>query len=163
MTMTDYLNIYLRDQHAMGVVWRDLARRAERNNHGTPLGTALSDVADGIAEDVRVFETIMRAVGTRPDRLKTTAGAVAERLARLKPNGHLRSYSPLSRFLELDALVMGIEGKKILWRTLRDSADLGERLPDVDFARLLERAEIQRQRLDAFHTKCARETFGVGD
>ena len=66
------------------------------------------------------------------------------------------SYSPLSRFDELDFLVMGIEGKKILWANLRDFAGLRERLPDIDFDALIERAERQRAELEPFRAEAGR-------
>lgn len=37
VTVDDFLSIYLRDQRAMGVLWRELARRAQRDNRGTTL------------------------------------------------------------------------------------------------------------------------------
>ena len=46
-----YLGIYLNDQLALGVGWRELARRAAGANRGTPLGDALAEVAREIAED----------------------------------------------------------------------------------------------------------------
>jgi hypothetical protein len=36
-------------------------------------------------------------------------------VGRVKLNGQLATYSPFSRFIELDFLAMGIEGKKLLW------------------------------------------------
>jgi hypothetical protein len=45
---------------------------------------------------------------------------------------------------------MGIEGKKVLWSTLRDLAGLAQRLPDIDFAELLRRAEDQRSTLEPY-------------
>jgi hypothetical protein len=36
----------------------------------------------------------------------------------LKPNGQLRGYAPLSRLLELETLLAGINGKGALWRAL---------------------------------------------
>jgi hypothetical protein len=143
-----FLRIYLNDQLALGLAWRELARRAARENRGGAAGEALATVARMIAEDVDTFETIMRRLGVRRSSLKTAAAVVAERLARLKLNGRIRSYSPLSRFIELDVLAMGIDGKKLLWTTLRDLAGLGERLPDVDFAELIARAELQRELLE---------------
>lgn len=143
----------------MGVAWRELARRAARNNKGTELGAALDLVATGIAEDVDTFQTIMRKLGVRPDPVKNTLAAVAERVGRLKPNGRFRSYSPLSRFEELEFLTMGIDGKKQLWATLRDLAGLGERLPEVDFEELIARAAQQRTELEAYRTASGREAF----
>jgi hypothetical protein len=152
----DLLRIYLNDQLALGVAWRELARRAAAENEGTELGTALADVAQQIAEDVQTFEALMRRLGFVPSRLKTGAAVVAERIGRLKLNGQLRGYSPLSRFVELDALVMGIDGKVTLWENLRDLAGLGERLPDVDFDGLAARARGQRARLEPFHRAAGR-------
>ncbi|MEV6828241.1 hypothetical protein [Amycolatopsis sp. NPDC051102] len=157
--MTDYLAVYLRDQLALGVTWRALARRARDNNKGTPLGGALAEVEDGIAEDVRTFEAVMRTLGIRPNPAKVALAAVAERFGRLKRNGRWVTYSPLSRFLELEGLAMGIEGKKILWHTLGDLAGLRDRLPDTDFDELLARAARQRQTLEPFRRAAGTEAF----
>lgn len=162
MTANSYLSIYLRDQLALGVLWRELAQRSARNNRGSDLGRALDGVATGIAEDVDTFADIMRRLDVAPNRLKTGAAVVAERLGRLKLNGRLRGYSPLSRFFELDALVMGIEGKKTLWTTLSTYAGLGARFPDLDFDELVRRAGAQREALDPFHAAAASDVFGEG-
>jgi hypothetical protein len=156
----DLLRIYLRDQHALGVGWRELAERAARSNRGTALGAALADVARAIAEDVRTFEGVMRRLGVGPDPVKGALVTVGERLARLKLNGRLTTYSPLSRFLELDVLTIGIGGKEQLWATLRDLADLRERLPDVDLDGLIARAREQRDRLEPFRQQAGRAAFG---
>jgi hypothetical protein len=149
-TPMKYLGIYLNDQLALGVGWRELARRAAGANRGTPLGGALAEVARQIAEDVATFEQIMERLDVPKSRAKVAGAVVAERFGRLKLNGSLTSYSPLSRFAELEFLVMGITGKIQLWQTLRDLAGLGERLPDVDFDALVARAEAQRQLLEPF-------------
>ena len=151
--MKRYLRIYMNDQLALGVGWRELARRAHGSNEGTELGDALARVAQGIAEDVATFERIMQRLGLRPNRVKTTLAVVGERVGRLKPNGHARSYSPLSRFVELDLLVMGLDDKRLLWANLRDLAGLGAALPDIDFDELIRRAERQRDELMPFHAQ----------
>jgi hypothetical protein len=158
-----FLAIYMNDQLALGVGWRELARRARGQNEGTPLGEALERVATRIAEDVETFEGIMARLGIGRDRLKPPLAIAAERLGRLKLNGQLRGYSPLSRFAELDALAMGIEGKKVLWANLRDYADLAARLPSVDFDGLIERARRQRAELEPFRARAGRDAFiGAG-
>jgi hypothetical protein len=144
VTANRYLAIYLNDQLALGVGWRELARRTANENRDTEHGPALADVAQQIAEDVRTFESIMMRLGVRKSAVKTAAATAGERLGRLKPNGHLRTYSPLSRFVELEFLIMGIEGKKQLWQTLRDLAQI----PDVDFDALIARAQAQRDALE---------------
>jgi hypothetical protein len=143
-----FLAIYMNDQLAAGVLWREVARRSQRSNHGTPTGDALQRVATAIAEDVLTFEQIMDRLGLRRSRIKPALAVAAERVGRLKFNGRLTSYSPLSRFAELDFLAIGIEGKNQLWQNLRDGADLATRLPDVDFDGLVERAQRQRDEIE---------------
>jgi hypothetical protein len=155
-----FLRIYMNDQLALGVGWRELAKRARGQNEGTPLGEALARVATGISEDVETFEAMMERLGFERDRVKPVLTSAAERLGRLKLNGQWRGYSPLSRFAELDVLAMGIEGKKILWANLRDFGDLRRRLPDVDFDLLIERAERQREALEPFRARAGREALG---
>jgi hypothetical protein len=145
-----YLAIYLNDQLALGIGWRELARRAASENRGTDAGEMLERVARGISEDVETFASIMERLNVRQSRVKTGAAVVGERLGRLKLNGRVRGYSPLSRFVELEFLAMGIDGKQLLWRTLRDLAGLRERLPDVDFDELIRRAEQQRADVEPF-------------
>ena len=50
----------------------------------------------------------MEALGARVDRLKAAAAWGGEKLGRLKLNGQLRGYSPLSRVVELEGLALGV-------------------------------------------------------
>lgn len=63
---------------------------------------------------------MMRRLGVRAYLVKTGMAFAAERLGRLKFNGRLRGYPPLSRFVELEFLTVGLQGKKQLWMTPRD-------------------------------------------
>ncbi|MDQ3895051.1 MAG: hypothetical protein M3292_10410 [Actinomycetota bacterium] len=151
----------MNDQLASGLVFREVARRAARENAGTALGDALTRVASEIAEDITTFERMMERLGLARSRVKPRLAIAAERLARLKLNGRVLTYSPLSRFAELDLLAIGIEGKKILWVNLADLAGLRERLPDVDFAALIERATSQRAELEPFRASAGRDALHV--
>jgi hypothetical protein len=159
--MHGYLRIYMNDQLALGVLWREMARRSAGENRGSELGVALEHVADAIAEDVATFERMMQRLALRRSPVKPMAAVAAERVARLKPNGHLRGYSPLSRFDELDFLTMGIAGKKQLWANLRDLAGLAERLPDVDFDALIARAQAQLDELEPLRRVAGREALAA--
>ncbi|HUR84935.1 MAG TPA: hypothetical protein VMY78_06280 [Solirubrobacteraceae bacterium] len=157
-----YLAIYMNDQLALGVLWREIARRSARANHGTPAGEAIEGVAQGISKDVETFERMMSDLGIPKTHAKPMLALAGERFGRLKLNGHLRRYSPLSRFEELDFLVMGIDGKVVLWENLRDLANLGERLPDVDFDNLIQRARAQRTALETHHANAGRQALAGG-
>ncbi len=153
------LRIYMTDQLALGVLWREIARRAHNASDGTPEGAALERVASAISEDVALFGQMMRRLGFSTRTPKTLLAVAAERIGRLKLNGRLISRSPLSRFEELDFLVMGIDGKVVLWQNLRDGAGLGSRLPDINFDALIERARSQRAQLEPFHAQAAQEAL----
>jgi hypothetical protein len=81
--------------------------------------------------------------------VKPLGAWVMEKLGRLKLNGRVRSYSPLSRVLELESLTIGITGKIRLWTALEQA--LGGTLGEVDFGALAERAVAQRSRIEELH------------
>jgi hypothetical protein len=159
MAPNRFLGIYMNDQLASGLVFREVAHRAARENAGTEVGDSIARVATAIAQDIQTFERLMERLGLRQSRVKPRLAIAAERLARLKLNGRLVGYSPLSRFVELDFLVMGIEGKKILWANLADLAGLRERLPDVDFDALIERADKQLAELEPVRCAAGRDAL----
>lgn len=88
------------------------------------------------------------------DRLKPCGAWIAEKIGRLKPNGQLRGYSPLSRLIELEGLYIGISGKARLWKIL--ATTLGETVPGVDFAALGERADRQRTEIEGLQEEAAK-------
>jgi hypothetical protein len=140
------LAIYLNDHLAGSTVGVELARRARGSNEGTPLGEFLTTLTVEIEEDRDTLGDVMEAVGAGRDRLKVTGAWAGEKLGRLKLNGSLLGYSPLSRVVELEGLRLGVEGKACLWRMLRELAD--PRLAGFDFDALIARAERQRDELE---------------
>jgi hypothetical protein len=112
---------------------------------------------------VTEFEAIMKRLGIPRSPLKPPLAIAVERVGRLKLNGRVIEYSPLSRFAELDFLAIGIDGKKLLWANLRDLADLRAQLPDVDFDHLIARAERQRAEIEPFRSRAGREALAGSD
>lgn len=156
----EYLSVYINDQLAANVAWRELARRAQRSNRGTPLGDTLAEVVTALEQDVETLRGIMGRLGISHSRIKPALAMAAERAGRLKLNGALRAYSPLSRFAELDTLCLGIEGKRQLWENLREFVRINERLPDIDIDALIARAERQRALLEPHRRATGAEVFG---
>jgi len=64
-----------------------------------------------------------------------------EKVGRLKLNGQLTGYSPLSRLVELEGLELGITGKRAMWAALEHV--IGADVPGFDFGELQRRAERQ--------------------
>jgi hypothetical protein len=141
------LGLYLNDHLAGATLGLELVRRTARENKDSELGSFLADVLfPEIEEDRRTLQRLMGQTGIAPSRPKVAAAWLAEKLGRLKLNGELRRYSPLSRLVELEGLAVGIEGKRALWLAL-GAARLGG-LSGFDFQALAERAEFQRSRLE---------------
>lgn len=145
-----YLPIYLNDHLAGATAGVELARRLEAANREVEaLAPTLRQVCGEIEVDRETLEDVLDRLGVSRSPVKPGAAWLLERLGRLKPNGHLRGYSPLSRVLELEGLAMGIVGKTELWRTL-SGLDLDERA-GVDFEALTARAEEQHEAVTALH------------
>jgi hypothetical protein len=153
------LGIYLNDHLAGATVGVELARRARASNRDDPeLGGPLTEVCAEIEADRETLRRTMERLGIRRSCLKPAAGWVGEKLGRLKLNGRLRGYSPLSRVVELEGLAIGIAGKARMWRSLETA--LGGDLAGTDFGALAERADRQRARVEELHRIAARRSFG---
>jgi hypothetical protein len=149
------LAIYLNDHLAGATAGVELARRSESANRGSDFGSFLHELGVEIESDRRELADLMGRLGIAQDRLKVAAAWTAEKVGRLKPNGALTGYSPLSRVLELEALSGGVEAKLSLWRALGElSADA--RLGDFDSERFIERARSQLEGLERHHRHAAR-------
>jgi hypothetical protein len=158
---TRLLAIYLNDHLAGSTVGLELARRARGANRGTPFEAPLERLATEIEEDRTALLDVMRRLGVSRDPLKEWAGWLAEKWGRLKLNGRLTGYSPLSRVLELELLSVGVEGKRLLWRALGDVAADDARLADVDLGALGRRAERQRRLLEEQRRRALELAFGA--
>lgn len=153
------LAIYLNDHLAGSTVGVELARRARGANEGSELGQLLDRLVREIEEDRDTLGAVMDAVGAGRDSLKKAAAWIGEKGGRMKLNGQLIGYSPLSRLVELEGLSLGIEGKSRLWAMLRELAD--PRLSSFDFEALSQRAERQRSELEPFRRDAGRAAFGA--
>lgn len=153
------LAIYLNDHLAGATVGRELARRAAANNRGNAFGGVLDALAGEIDEDRDTLVALMRTLDVRPDQVKVALGWVTEKVGRLKLNGQLTSYSPLSRVVELEGLAMGVRGKHALWTALQEIAPGEPRLAAVDLPALVARAERQQHLLEEQRRRAAQTAF----
>jgi hypothetical protein len=147
--------VYLNDHLMASAAGHGLARRAAAENRGTRFGDLLAEIAAEIGDDRAELLELMRSLGIRPSRVRQVIGTAAERLGRLKTNGHLLRYSELSRMLELEMLSVGIEGKRELWEALRAGAVGDDRLDEARLVHLAARAQDQRSRLEPWRLAAA--------
>ena len=149
------LKIYLQDHHAASAAGLDLVRRLARENAATPFRDDLARLAEEVADDRATLGNVLQALGVEPSRVKIALARSAERLSRLKLNGRLLHYSPLSRLIELETLSAGIEAKRDLWQALGQTVDR----EFVDLDRLTGRAETQLALVERLRTSAASLAF----
>jgi hypothetical protein len=154
-----YVRVYLQDHLAGSTTGLELARRVRDENKDTDYGAPLAKIVDEIEADRRQLEGIMQDLGFGGDRLKNIAAWGFEKLGRLKLNGELTRYSPLSRLVEMEGLLTGITGKWALWVALLEIAPSEPRLDAALLGRLRDRAEEQRATVEELRRKAAREAF----
>ena len=159
----DYLKIYLEDHYAGATAGLELARRAAGANRGTPYGDVLEPIAREIEEDRDALRAIMTMLGVGPDRFKVAGAWAGEKAGRLKLNGHLTGYSPQSRVVELEGLVVGVTGKRCLWAALRHIEPLEPRLDREQLELLLQRADGQLDTLEEQRLKAVNEAVAAAE
>jgi predicted DNA-binding ribbon-helix-helix protein len=153
------LRIFMQDHMAGATAGLELAKRARGANRGTTYADALAQIADEIAEDRKALEELMSDLGFGSDRAKNVGAWAGEKLGRLKLNGRLTGYSPLSRVIELEGLLGGISLKLSLWGILLEVAEQEPRLDSARLRRLITRGEEQRRTVAELRAQAAREAF----
>ena len=155
------LAIYLNDHFAGSTAGVALAQRCLANNERSELGTFLRGLVAEITDDRATLSQLMDELSIPRSRAKIAAALTAERVGRLKLNGRITSYSPLSRLVELEGLSVGIEGKRLLWLVLAQVAATDPRLSQHDLEALADRARTQRESLEPHRQAAAVEALNA--
>lgn len=160
----DRLRVYLNDHLAGAVAGIQLAKRSRQSNAGTPLAADLDRLVPELEEDQAALRGLMADLDLPEARPKQLAAMAAEWVGRLKLNGQLVGYSPLSRLVELEGLCAGVDAKRSLWLSLREVQGDYPVVGRLDLERLIGRAEEQRQTLEEHRRAAAADALrGSGD
>jgi hypothetical protein len=149
-TDRELLPIYLQDHFAGATAGADLARRAAHSNRDSEgYNAPLRELAREIDEDRDSLRSLMGQLHVRIDPVKALAAWTGEKMGRLKLNGRLFTYSPLSRLEEVELLALGVTGKRALWRTLHLLAAQQPHLSARELEHLIGRADEQLEKIEA--------------
>lgn len=159
ITHPSLLGIYLNDHLAGSTAGMSMIERTAAAHRGTTAGPPLAELATEIAADRVALLEMMSALGIGIQRYKLAGAWVGERAARLKFNGHLLGRSPLSSVVELEGMMLGVEGKAAGWRSLRTLADDDPRLDAARLDELIARAEAQARILEELRVAAVAEAF----
>lgn len=155
----ELLRIYLQDHLATCTGALELAKRAQGPNRATEFGPGLAAVREQLAADRAALLDAMRRLGVDRDRVKEGAAWAAEKAARLKRNGRVRGYSPLSRVVELEGLAMLLLGQRAAWETLSHVTAGDPRMVGFDAAARVARTDEALARVSELHERAVALAF----
>ncbi len=158
MERTPPVSTYTNDHLGGSAGALDLLATLRGHAHTAQFERVLDGVTADIEEDRDALIEIMQRLGVEPGVVKQAGARVGEKLMRAKSSNVVTGDEDLSRLLELEALCIGIAGKRAGWLALQ-AADRSE-LADVDFDRLLARADNQRERLEPYRLDAAAAALG---
>ena len=154
-TPEQLLHIYLNDHRTGAVVAHALAERSRGANTGNEFGEFLDDFVPLLEDDIAQLDAIFDRCGIAKDPFKLVAARFGVELGRFKMNGRITDYSPLSRVIEFEALNLGVLGKQKLWTTIAALPSSHPAASAVDTSALLERGDLQAQRLHELSERAA--------
>jgi hypothetical protein len=162
MASNESLGVYLNDHLAGSVAACDLIEQSKENNAGTPLGDFLEGLLKDIRADQQVLEGLMERLEVEKSTLKQAGSWVLEKMSRLKFKKAEGDSPGLAQLLELEALAVGVHGKRALWAALDQLVDLEPRLTGTDYQALMGRADTQLTLIEEHRLAAARSALAPG-
>ncbi|HKI01301.1 MAG TPA: hypothetical protein VKK31_04930 [Thermoanaerobaculia bacterium] len=155
----EHIATYLNDHLAGSAGALELLEHLETAHAGSELGQFAAELRADVEADVRELEGVMERLDVDQSRVRQASAWVGEKLAELKLRLDDRKGGDLHLFESLEALSLGIEGKRSLWRALAAAAQDAPALQVADYERLILRAEEQRGRVEERRLEAARKAL----
>ena len=148
---------YLNDHLAGSVGALELIEHWAKLHQGKPLGDFFRDIKAGIRADQEKLREVMRSLGVDESNVRKAGAWVAEKAGRARLIIAGDEPGRLGLVLTLEGLIIGVTGKKLLWRALA-TANLPQ-LNGYNFEELQRRAEQQIERIEAERMRAVVEAF----
>jgi hypothetical protein len=155
-----HLASYLNDHLAGSVTALALLEHLEKTYADTATGRFAVELRADIMADRQELEALMARLHVEVRSPRKAATWLAEKMTEVKLRLDDPAGGALHRLEALEAVSVGIEGKRLLWRALAAAAEGTPGIRGTDYGRLEQRAEEQRQRVEAFRLEAAREALG---
>jgi hypothetical protein len=154
-----HLTSYLKDHFAGSVAAVELLDHLISSNRGKCDEQFFIQLRKEVAHDQDVLQGLLHNLDADKGPLRNTAAFLSEKLARIKLLLEDPSGGKLARLEKLEALALGIEGKRSLWRALLTVAEKIPALRKLDLTRLGQRADDQHERVEVRRIQAARDAF----
>lgn len=154
--LATYLNDHMAGAHAA----LDLLDQLASSHAGTPIENLARGLHADIEADRAELETLMGRLEIDQSKVRAGIGWLGSQLAQIKLRLADPSGGPFRLLETCEALSLGIEGKRLLWRSLRATVGHRPEAEGFDFAALEKRAVDQRGAVEAFRLGSAQGAFG---
>jgi hypothetical protein len=151
------LESYLNDHLAGSVGALELVEHWAQLHDCKPLGAFFSDIGTDIRADQVTLRDLMRRMAIDESNVRKAGAWAAEKAGRARLT--IAGYEPgsLGLVLTLEGLIMGVTGKRLMWRVL--AARHLPQLSGYDFKELERRAEQQIERIEVERIRAAQQAF----
>lgn len=151
-----HLAAYLNDHLAGATSAVELLRHLSAAYAGDPLAAFADALCAEVAADRDELRRVMATLDLSESRVRQASGWAAQKLAEWKVRLDDPAKRGLHRFELLEALSLGIEGKRQLWLALDAASRADPALRVADYPSLIARAEDQRSRVEPLRFEAAR-------
>jgi hypothetical protein len=151
------LDSYLNDHLAGSVSALELIAHWVKVHKGEPLGRFFVETEREIKADQDTLRDVMRTLGAEESKMRQAGAWAAEKVGRVRLMIAGDEQGSLGLVLTLEGLIMGVTGKKLLWRAL--AAAKLPRLNSYNFEQLQRRAEQQIERIEAERIRAVSQAF----
>jgi hypothetical protein len=155
-----HLATYLNDHLAGAAGALELLEHLEAAYTGTDIGRFAAELRTEIKADQQELERLMQRLDVAESHTRKAAAWFAEKVSELKLRLDDPGDGALRLFQSLEALSLGIEGKRGLWRALAAAAEDQPALRLADYEHLIQRAEEQRRLVESVRLEAAKKALG---
>jgi hypothetical protein len=153
------LDSYLNDHLAGSISALELIAHWAEAHKGEPLGSFFVETEREIKADQDTLRAVMRTLGVEESKVRQAGAWAAEKVGRARLVIAGDEAGSLGLVLTLEGLIMGVTGKKLMWRALT-TAKLPQ-LNGYNFEELQRRAEQQVERIEAERISAVRQAFAA--
>ena len=151
------LESYLNDHLAGSVSALELIAHWADAHKGETLGSFFTETEREIKADQDTLREVMRALGVAESKVRQAGAWAAEKVGRARLMIAGDEQGRLGLVLTLEGLIMGVTGKKLMWRAV--AAAKLPRLKSYNFEELQHRAEQQIERIEAERLRAVSQAF----
>jgi len=151
------LDSYLNDHLAGSISALELIAHWADVHKGEPLGSFFVETEREIKADQETLRDVMRTLGIEESKVRQAGAWVAEKVGRARLMIAGDEQGSLGLVLTLEGLIMGVTGKKLMWRAL--AAAKLPRLKSYNFEEPQRRAQQQIERLEAERIRAVSQAF----